>query len=360
MNHKGIVFRLKKRTAIVMTGEFQFTEIARRPGMVVGAEVQFVPAEVVAPRRFNAVGMVASLIVLALMLTVLWRPFSADPVVYAYVGIDINPSIEMAVDTRDRISEATALNQDGQRLLEQLELTGRPVAEALEAYLRLCLAEGYLSRGQVIIGVTAAEGQEAGGLVEALADRARAVVDENATATDLYVLTCTPGMREQARALGLSTATLAIVEEARKTGVAVDSESVRRDGLAVALEHSGGDLGGTARGLAVAHQATPRTPPGLKDGTPPGLKDGQPQRLHDKSSHDLEDGLPQGGFDKNRAGGGGGVLEPGWFTTGSQGWYTTRSQGWYTTWSQGWYTTRSQGWYTTRSQARYNNMSQGC
>jgi hypothetical protein len=303
MNHKGIVFRLKKRTAIVMTGKFQFTEIARRPGMVVGAEVQFVPAEVVVPRRFNAVGMVASLIVLALMLTALWRPFSAVPVVYAYVGIDINPSIEMAVDTRDRISEATALNQDGQRLLEQLELTGRPVAEALEAYLRLCLAEGYLSRGQVIIGVTAAEGQEAGGLVEALADRARAVVDENVAAVDLYLLTCTPGMREQARALGLSTATLAIVEEARKAGVPVDSDAVRRDGLAVALERSGGDLGKTARGLAVAtHQANRHTPPGLKDSMPPdlkdslppGLKDGTPPGLGDRTPLNLEDSTAPG------------------------------------------------------------------
>ncbi|RJX17279.1 MAG: anti-sigma factor domain-containing protein [Desulforudis sp.] len=316
MSNKGIVFKLKKRTAIVMTGEFEFTEIIRRPGMVTGEEVQFTPADIVVPRRFNAVAMVASVIILALMLTALWRPFSPAPAVYAYVGIDINPSVEFAVDTRDRIVEASSLNEDGRLLLERLELTGRPVTEAIEAYLRLCLAEGYLSRGQVIIGVTAADEQGlATGFVDSLTERARAVVESDASTADLFVLECRSQVREQARSLGLSTAALAIMEEARRAGISVDPEDVHRHGLAVALQRSGGNLGQSAHGLAVAalvrEKSLPppggsmrdRTPPGLKDRTPPGLKDRTPPGLEDRTPPGLEKKDNQPGGDREPEGG---------------------------------------------------------
>ncbi len=300
MSNKGIVFKLKKRTAIVMTGEFEFTEIIRRPGMVTGEEVQFTPADIVVPRRFNAVAMVASVIILALMLTALWRPFSPAPAVYAYVGIDINPSVEFAVDTRDRIVEASSLNEDGRLLLERLELTGRPVTEAIEAYLRLCLAEGYLSRGQVIIGVTAADEQGlATGFVDSLTERARAVVESDASTADLFVLECRSQVREQARSLGLSTAALAIMEEARRAGISVDPEDVHRHGLAVALERSGGNLGQSAHGLAVAALVREKSlpPPGgsMRDRTPPGLEDRTPPGLEKKDNQPGGDREPEGG-----------------------------------------------------------------
>lgn len=58
----------------------------------------------------------------------------------AYVGIDVNPSIELGVNRFGIVVEAEALNSDGEALLDAVSLTGHAYADALS---RLTQSEAF-------------------------------------------------------------------------------------------------------------------------------------------------------------------------------------------------------------------------
>jgi len=85
-----------------------------------------------------------------------WRG-SREPV--AYVSVDVNPSVELALDRRDRVVSATAYNEDGAAVLEQVELEGASCGEALETLLTSEAMAPYLT-GSYALTVTVAAGSE--------------------------------------------------------------------------------------------------------------------------------------------------------------------------------------------------------
>lgn len=253
MERKGIVFKLKKNSTIVMTGEFEFTEIVRRPEHVAGEEAYFSRTDVVSPKRFRFLAAAASFIVLALLVTALWRPLFTVPAVYAYVGVDVNPSVEFAVDDQGRVLEASGMDDTARSLLARISPDDNPVTEVLQDYYNVCVSEGYLNGGHFIIGLTKAGDQELDpAFVSQMTEWARIRAEDAALEADLFVIECEPALRRQAASAGLSAAELAIVEEARRSGINVDRKAVRDQGLARAVERSGCDFREVARGIAVA------------------------------------------------------------------------------------------------------------
>ena len=72
--------------------------------------------------------------------------YATKPV--AYVGVDINPSIELAINRFDCVIDARALNEDAQTVLDAANVQGRPYAEAAAALADAC--ESYLGEGVVV------------------------------------------------------------------------------------------------------------------------------------------------------------------------------------------------------------------
>lgn len=67
---------------------------------------------------------------------------------YAYVAIDVNPSIELGINRLGNVASVRAYNEDGERLLQALDLDGLTYADAmaaLEERLR-----GYLDDGATV------------------------------------------------------------------------------------------------------------------------------------------------------------------------------------------------------------------
>ena len=72
----------------------------------------------------------AACFVLALVGIGGWQLYSQPT---AYVGIEVNPSIELGVNRFGVVVSQDALNDDGQELLDQVNLTGKGFSDALEA-----------------------------------------------------------------------------------------------------------------------------------------------------------------------------------------------------------------------------------
>lgn len=68
----------------------------------------------------------------------------------AYVGIDVNPSIELGINRFDHVVEVKAYNDDGQAVLDQAQVRGMPYADALAAIESAMAEQGYLAQDAVI------------------------------------------------------------------------------------------------------------------------------------------------------------------------------------------------------------------
>lgn len=63
---------------------------------------------------------------------------------YAYVHVDINPSLEFALDKGNFVKEVTPINEDAKNLLKNINLENLPFGDAIEVYLDHAKTQGYL------------------------------------------------------------------------------------------------------------------------------------------------------------------------------------------------------------------------
>ena len=85
------------------------------------------------------------------------RP-AVNPAV-ASVMIDVNPSIELTVDSTDHVLDAIPKNSDGAQVLEDMDLTGSNINTAVNAVIGAMLRRGYLNElaNSVLISVEATD-----------------------------------------------------------------------------------------------------------------------------------------------------------------------------------------------------------
>ena len=60
------------------------------------------------------------------------------------IGIDVNPSVELSINRRERVLKAEALNEDGNQILSDMELKGVDLNVAVNAVVGSMVTHGYL------------------------------------------------------------------------------------------------------------------------------------------------------------------------------------------------------------------------
>ena len=75
--------------------------------------------------------------------------------IYSTIGIDVNPSIELDLSKDEKVVDVDALNEDGEKVLEGMELEGLEADVAVNAVLGSMVKHGYLNElnGEVLITV---------------------------------------------------------------------------------------------------------------------------------------------------------------------------------------------------------------
>lgn len=77
-----------------------------------------------------------------------------------YINIDINPSVELAINRYDRIIRMTPLNDDGERLLKSVDLQMQKVDRGVHAVIETAKGLGYLAdERDVLISVSSADSE---------------------------------------------------------------------------------------------------------------------------------------------------------------------------------------------------------
>jgi hypothetical protein len=132
MHRAGIVMSVAKRHAVVMTRDGEFCRIPARDGMVVGAEVSWEVREGGRGRIWRRLAVSAAAAVVALTAGFAFAGrLLPVPHAYAYVSLDINPSVSLVVDQRKRVIWDQPLNPDGQALLAKVHARNRGLSEVI-------------------------------------------------------------------------------------------------------------------------------------------------------------------------------------------------------------------------------------
>ncbi|PDZ70321.1 hypothetical protein CON30_00990 [Bacillus cereus] len=121
--NKGIVMDIKKHNVVVLTpnGEFITCKRKAHPYMI-GEEISFNKQEQRAPRFSIPPFLKPTTVIVAGFLCVLLFFYNqSEEKVFAYVSVDINPSLEASVTEDLRVIDLRACNDDGRRILQEMK-----------------------------------------------------------------------------------------------------------------------------------------------------------------------------------------------------------------------------------------------
>lgn len=152
---KGIVVEMAaKDHVIIMTSRGEFLRVPFDKPVHVGQEIHYT----IKRPPFYLKWSIAAVLLLALVGSAGQISEIPGGEVPAYfVTLDINPSIELAVNAGQRVVAAEGLNQDGIELVGKMDLCGRTLKQAVQSIEHQAGLAGYLKPGQNEIVVTVSQ-----------------------------------------------------------------------------------------------------------------------------------------------------------------------------------------------------------
>jgi len=211
MKIKGTVLEINSDTALVMTSKCDFVEIYHQDGLEPGQEIVFSRWDVV--RQGKRTGRLTFALVACLALFLICVPVyisfftGTAGAAVAYVSLDINPSLELAVNDKYKVLEATALNQDGDKLLQGASVHGKPIAEAVKDLIKAAEEMHYLSpdgQEQVLLCLAPAESLKQNAELLSNIGNELAVLEKLKTTTKIKIVGTTDIQHREAQQAGMS------------------------------------------------------------------------------------------------------------------------------------------------------------
>ncbi|WP_449768875.1 anti-sigma factor domain-containing protein [Halobacillus yeomjeoni] len=159
---KGIVMEQKKRYMIIMTNDGQFHRAKRIEGAEMGMEVQFESISepkmrVVWTKMVHNSPYKIAAVALAFLLAILpiWSWYGNNQT-YAYVNIDINPSVELEINEKMQVLGIDPKNDEASEIVSMMtKWKKKDASEVAFELIRLSQEQGYVnSEKQVLIGIS--------------------------------------------------------------------------------------------------------------------------------------------------------------------------------------------------------------
>lgn len=162
----------------------------------------------------------------------------------AVVAIDINPSLELQVDSAGRVIRGTPLNADAERLLASQPVRGLTLDQAVDRVIDQAVASGYLAPGKdnvvlaAVVPVKEGAAPDPAGLQREVAGRLRAAGLSGYVA----VRQVAKEVREQGRQDRLSVNREVARQILSEKGIPYSADALRGQSIQQALKEAGLDL----------------------------------------------------------------------------------------------------------------------
>jgi hypothetical protein len=232
---------LKGNKAVVFTpdGEFKKT---RLPGgeYELGQEVEFSESGMGYMYKWGAI---AAVLVLALVIPYVFSITALDTKAYAYVDLDVNPSVEFTINRQSRVIEAKGLNIEGEEVLKDADLIGKKIDYGIEYFALRSFQLGYANAEKnYILATTVFEEGENIKLEERIKESLEKTVEKSKIPVEIGVLTATKEIKEEADKAGISSGKYLILLQASDEKIQVDINDMRGKSAVKAIKEAGGDI----------------------------------------------------------------------------------------------------------------------
>ena len=213
---KGIIMEMDDSSLTLLTPEGEFLHAKRQDRLfVLGEEIHFFPIENFKTSRLSTLKNILKVkpvwvvsIVAALMIFFgSFIPIYQDNKAYAYMSIDVNPSIELGINKKMQVVELTGFNKEGNKVISSIEdWKKKDVSKLTKAIIINMKKDGFLNSHKSIIistvHTTKPVKQVEAKLKKNLED-IKATVNNQQLAITVY--NSTEQEREKAQKLGITT-----------------------------------------------------------------------------------------------------------------------------------------------------------
>ncbi|MGN4722936.1 anti-sigma factor domain-containing protein [Bacillus cereus group sp. MYBK15-3] len=206
MMTKGIVMDIKKHSVVVLTPNGEFITCKRKgDSCIIGEEISFDEQEQKAS-HFSIPSFLkpASILVACFLFAVLFFYNQPEEKVFAYVSVDINPSLEVSVTKDFRVIDLQACNDDGRRILKELkQWENKQLQEVIRTIINQSQEDKYLTNDKQVM-LTAVAKDKA---LEPLLEKAMKELKKEYELKHITVeyQSSTMQIRENARKAGIGT-----------------------------------------------------------------------------------------------------------------------------------------------------------
>ena len=242
MQTKATIIKVSLLSAIVMTEGCEFKRILRKPQMEAGAEIDIdiktqpvsKPMFITKFRPSIALGAIASALVLFLILFVgiklITGLFSIAPQVFAYIDVDINPSVSFSIDKNAKVISVESLNDDATKLLEGMDFKGKDITDAIILFTEKAKSMEFDSSFMLVSGAVDQLNKDSDANEEMLEDVLLSIVN-NEKMKDFEILSqavkVSPEMKAAAKENGITLARQAAFIHANKNGEDISLEEIK-------------------------------------------------------------------------------------------------------------------------------------
>lgn len=171
---KGIIMEISDKNVVLMTADGEFLRVKKPPtAIALGDEITAaVSSKTTAYTHKKHMMKYASIAALILVLLIPFVYFKQVYATVAYINVDINPSIEIGINRYNKVSETRALNDDGRRLLDGMNLNGLDIENALDSVIDKAKESGYIGddkENNIEVALVALDDKEVGITEETIA-----------------------------------------------------------------------------------------------------------------------------------------------------------------------------------------------
>jgi len=239
---KGVVMELNRNCAVVLDENGSFKKInIRGKDLEVGQEVQLDRYKTfISANHYKTLGFVAALLIMVLA--------SSFPVYFnnnftasAYVTIDINPSMELVLNSKGKILDVTALNDEAQEVLKVLNLKNQSLENAIASIAEEAEKMGYVQEDNPEIFVTTVlkntKAEEK--VIEGISNAIHKLENNPNTKAALSVLEGKLEERQEAAKNNISVGKYISLKRLQEKNIEVTLEEIKNKGIGGVLKEAG-------------------------------------------------------------------------------------------------------------------------
>ncbi|MHB8157520.1 MAG: anti-sigma factor domain-containing protein, partial [Desulfocucumaceae bacterium] len=230
MADRGTVIKASRNLAFIMNERCEFLKIKAAAGLHPGDHIEYLPRDIVrsgsTPVRVLAVA--ASFIIVCIIAFTAFQHMLTGKV-YAYIGMEINPSIELVINSENKVVRLKGYNDDGKKLISSGDLLNQDINEAMGTLIRDCKEGNYLSgknNNDIAVSVNFPGGADSTDLMKQIDTAAKTALKENSVNARIYYFSIDKTTLEQARKQEVSPLKYMLWEEADRLGYSIPLQSV--------------------------------------------------------------------------------------------------------------------------------------